>query len=561
MDIQKEIEKKIQDETKKEQKVFSLNSIKLDKTPRPAQIKLLDFTKQCVMSNKKYMIIDAPVGIGKSYFSVMFMDWFKHNYDMTAQFDILTNSKILQEQYTNDFDFMNSLWGKGSYQCDTYDTDCATGSEWCRIQNKQCDSCPYAEAKWKFDMGDVSLTNFHLFLTYMVYMPMAWKRRSRVLIIDEAHDFDSVFCDFITTKISKPLLKRNGFTDEETKNAISVFGKNPENLSPEEFVNIIKDDFLPIVKSVINRLASESEEGNIQAANFLQSLNNNFMKWDILYQEYNNLSDNWIVEIEKQKKYNKEGSLTDEYYEFTAQPVWAYPYLESKIWNKYDYVIFMSGTILDKKMYSDMNGFDVSMSDYISIDSPFPVENRPIYYFYNTGKQSFKTKELTWERQHPVLKKILKKHKNSKGIIHTANYEIQGWVEQKFNESRILTHASDNRNDVLQHHYNSDEPTVLVSPSMMTGVDLKDDYSRHQTILKVPYPNLGSKKIKKRMETNDKWYGWKTCADLIQMYGRSIRSAEDNADTYVLDSCFGDVLKWNGHYFPKWVKEAIHYIE
>ena len=98
MDIQKEIEKKIQDETKKEQKVFSLNSIKLDKTPRPAQIKLLDFTKQCVMSNKKYMIIDAPVGIGKSYFSVMFMDWFKHNYDMTAQFDILTNSKILQEQ-------------------------------------------------------------------------------------------------------------------------------------------------------------------------------------------------------------------------------------------------------------------------------------------------------------------------------------------------------------------------------------------------------------------------------------------------------------------------------
>jgi Rad3-related DNA helicase len=63
------------------------------------------------------------------------------------------------------------------------------------------------------------------------------------------------------------------------------------------------------------------------------------------------------------------------------------------------------------------------------------------------------------------------------------------------------------------------------------------------------------------METNDKWYGWATVCDLIQMYGRSIRSAEDNADTYVLDSCFGDVLKWNGHYFPKWVKEAIHYIE
>ena len=96
---------------------------------------------------------------------------------------------------------------------------------------------------------------------------------------------------------------------------------------------------------------------------------------------------------------------------------------------------------------------------------------------------------------------------------------------------------------------------------MMTGIDLKDDFSRHQTILKMPFPNLGSKKIKKRMDTNKNWYGWKTVVDMIQSYGRSVRSMDDKASTYVLDSSFTDVLKWNGKYFPKWVKDAIHYIE
>ncbi len=221
----------------------------------------------------------------------------------------------------------------------------------------------------------------------------------------------------------------------------------------------------------------------------------------------------------------------------------------------------MSGTILDKKMFSKMNGIDPEQADYISIESPFPVENRPIYYFSKTGKQTFKTKELVWMKQKEVLAKILKKHKNDKGIIHTANYEIQGWVVKEFGEDRILAHDSTNRADMLQLHYNTDRPTVLTSPSMMTGVDLKEDYSRHQTILKMPYPNLGSKKIKKRMDTMQDWYGLKSTQDLIQMYGRSVRSMNDKANTYILDSCFTDLLKWNKKYFPQWILDAIQYVE
>lgn len=544
----------------KEVKTYTLSQLKLDKTPRPQQIELLEFVKQSIGNNKKYCMIDAPTGIGKSYFTVMFMDWFKNNYDPYCTFDILTDSKILQEQYTKDYDFMNSLWGKGSYECEKYQTDCASGMEFCKVKGENCEHCPYKEAKWKFDNGDISLTNFHLFLTYMLYLPGAWKRSSRVLIVDESHNFESVTCDFITTKISKPLLKINGFTDEEISKTYEIFGNNPEDLTIKEFAEKLNNEFLNIVKTVINRLSREGEDGDVKAMKKLQSLANNYLKWEQLLNEYTKVPDNWILETELIKKY-KDNKISEQYYEFTAQPVWADKYLAEKVWDKYDYILFMSGTILDKNMFSEMNGLDVNLSAYKSIDSPFHKDNRPIYYFYNLGKQTYNTKEITWKNQLPILKKIVKKHKNEKGIIHTANYEIQSWIENSILENRILTHQTDNRNEVLNMHYQSDLPTILVSPSMITGVDLYEDFSRHQTIIKIPYPNLGSKKIKKRMETKKNWYNWKTVVDLIQSYGRSIRSKDDTANTYILDGSFSNILKFNDNILPNWFKEAVIWIK
>lgn len=543
---------------------YDIKSLRLDLKPRQSQLDLLEFAKDAVLGNKKWIVIDAPVGSGKSFFSVMFMDWYKKKYDMSAQFDILTNSKILQEQYTKDFDFMNSLWGKNSYRCDTYDTDCGTGMEFCKIQNKKCDSCPYATAKYKFEKGDVALSNFHLFLTYRIYMPMAWKRSARVLVIDEAHDFDNVFCDFITTKISRPILKRNGFTDQEADRALDMFGHDPENMELSNFVQILNEDFLPIAKSVLNRLIKEAEETkNMTTINTINGLNNHMYKWMALKNEYDNLPDNWILESEYQYiKDKKTGKVKDKYIEFTAQPVWAYPYLAEKVWDYYDHIICMSGTILDKTMFCKMNGLIDDLTAYKQLKSTFPVENRPIYYFKNIGKQTYATKEIVFAKQKPVIEKILKKYKNEKGIIHTANYELQKWVNEQLDfPERFLAHDSNNRSEILQQHYNTEKPTVLISPSMMVGVDLKDDFSRHQTILKVPYPNLKSKKIKKRMDTMKGFYEYRTAQDIQQSYGRSIRSEDDKADTYILDGCFSNLLKYSSRYFLKWVLDAIIEIE
>lgn len=516
---------------------------------------------ECLHPNHRYLSNGiSNHNTGKSYYVVMFMDWFKKEFDRTATFDILTNSKILQEQYTKDFDFMNSLWGKGSYYCEQFQCSCETGMKMSKLTGIKCEECPYKEAKYKFDNGTVALSNFHLYLTYQIFVPQAWKRESRVLIIDEAHEFESVFSDFITTEMNQFLLKRNGFTDEEISKAMNLFRTD---MTVVEFIDVLNNDLLHIANTVMHRLIRKFEDDeDIQAIDKAQSLERNISKWESLQEQYAQYPDNWIIEGEIKANLDKEGNIKEKYLDMKVQPVWAYPYLEQTIWSKYDYVIFMSGTILSKKLFSDMNGLDVSKTNYISLDSPFSIKNRPIYYFSKIGKQTYATKDVVWQKQLPTISKILKKHQNQKGIIHTTNYELQRWTRESLpKENRLLTHDTVDRNEVLESHYNTDEPTVLVSPSMMVGVDLYDDFSRFQIMVKMPYPNLGSKKIKKRMETMSEYYNMSTVRDIIQAYGRSIRSIDDYADTYILDACFSNLLERCPHYFPKWFRDAIIFVD
>jgi hypothetical protein len=53
------------------------------------------------------------------------------------------------------------------------------------------------------------------------------------------------------------------------------------------------------------------------------------------------------------------------------------------------------------------------------------------------------------------------------------------------------------------------------------------------------------------------WYIWQTALRLVQGYGRSIRSKDDWAKTYVLDSAFGLFVRKNKNILPSWFIQAI----
>jgi len=193
-------------------------------------------------------------------------------------------------------------------------------------------------------------------------------------------------------------------------------------------------------------------------------------------------------------------------------------------------------------------------------DSDFPVKNRQIY-LKNTAWLSAKTMSESLPKIAQEVDLILSRHRDHKGIIHTTSYSQLQFIKDnisKENAGRLIETSSKlDRSEVLERHYTSKKPTVLISPSLHLGVDLKDDLSRFQIIVKVPYPDLTDKRIIKMKDKDPKWYTWNTVLRLVQAYGRSVRSKDDYATTYILDSSFSYLLKSSRDLLPKWFTEAI----
>jgi len=152
--------------------------------PRNEQLETIQFIKDNI--DKKYYLLNLPTGVGKSYLALMIADFYSKNIDVTAKVDIITNSKLLQEQYTNTFNSIRDLRGKENYTCSKYSCSCLTGKEFARLNKTKCDSCPYDNARNAFFGGKVSLTNFHLYIIYAIYSPKSLNDRAAdILIIDE----------------------------------------------------------------------------------------------------------------------------------------------------------------------------------------------------------------------------------------------------------------------------------------------------------------------------------------------------------------------------------------
>ena len=120
-----------------------------------------------------------------------------------------------------------------------------------------------------------------------------------------------------------------------------------------------------------------------------------------------------------------------------------------------------------------------------------------------------------------------------------------------------MIHDATNRDETLKKHASSKKPVVLLSPSMAEGVDLKDDLSRFQVICKIPYPYLGDPLVKKRMNKWRWWYPLQTAKTIVQSVGRSVRSKNDHAITYILDADWERYYNKNKRIFPEDFKRCL----
>lgn len=535
--------------------------------PRREQKEVLGFISETIKnkSDTKFFLLNLPPGVGKSHLALMIADWYQKNVSRTAKVDIITNSKMLQDQYADTYSSISDLKGKENYECETYSCSCSQGAEFNRLNKTQCESCPYNSARESFISGNISLTNFYLYILYAIYNPKLLESRGgSVLIVDESHEFDDVMSDFISIKMTENIIKRLKFSNES-----EIIRRLKSVSSISDYVS-----FLTYLMGEVNSTVEDMEKGlgsqprnvrsdkrdlkiskllktkntDVKIMQSITELKQHQLKIDIFLKEYKANPNNWVLESSYNEKLKQK--------ELSLEPIWAYDYLDKYVFSKYDMVILMSGTILDKNLFCQLNGLDVTKAVYYSIPSPFNVKNRPIYYM-PVGKMSYKTKEETFKKYVPYIQKILNKYKNQKGIIHTNSFELANWIKHSIKDPRLIFHDSSNKDEMLKMHFESEEPTVIVSPSMDTGVSFDHDKSRFQIITKVPYPSLASQKNKLRQRNNPEWYQWKTITGIIQMTGRSVRSENDWADTIIIDGSFSDVIRYSGHLIPDWVQSAI----
>lgn len=525
-------------------------------SPRQEQIDAINHVlTEIVTSGKRYAVLDLAPGVGKSAVGLTIarfletqnfpsLDEQKADYTPGAYF--LTTQKILQEQYVNDFgQTMRSLKSSSNYSCNFYPKQsCEESHKALKVEPKgskfsnACNfNCTYRKAKEDFLAARESITNFSYFMTEAAYSGKITPRKT--LVVDEAHNICDELSRFVEVLVSEHFctktLKLDFFAGKEGAQNSAVKWIR-ETYYPQLVLHLahIED----MLKKFLGQNSEKLQEilGFNRQIELLRSHKSKLETFLAIYSE-----DNWVFNI------LPSDGRTMRKLEF--KPIDVSPFAQRYLFSFGRIVVMMSATILGKETFCESLGLPLDQVSFISIPSPFPIENRPLY-FTPVGKMNKDNIDTTLPNLAKAVKAIIDEHKDEKGVIHCHTFAIAKYLKMHIRSKRLLIHDSTDREEILRKHMTSTEPTVLLSPSMTEGVDLKGDASRFQILCKVPYPYLGDKLCKKRMKKWTWWYPKQTVKTIVQALGRSVRSMDDHAVSYILDEDWEVFYNRNAAMFP-----------
>jgi len=535
---------------------YKLNNV----TPRPTQVKVAeDIAKNW---DKKYHIVDAPTGVGKAFIAMA------ASYAAGKSY-ILTHTKQLQEQYTDGPGEAVDLRGKANYKCGINpamtagDAPCVSFPHIIGRCNKK-DICKYINQKKKALMSKNIITNYAYFLLSKQGGPFAEEFRD-LLVADEAHllesqlisfgeiilDPDKLEEEYGIYEMDWKFLNKNSPKDQQKlvdsicerislekitldKMLASIFGKlgfcEEKPISDTEINNIPPKD-----KSLIKKLKSQ-----------IDGLSNLAGKIEI-YQKTRD-EEQWVTSI-------KDDVLT--LTPLKASSLFG-PYCECGSASKF---LFLSATIGSPKAFIDELGIQRKDCNFVFADTTFDKEESPIIHM-GVGKFNYSEIDRTLPKALKVIDRILNEHKDDKGIIHSTNYKITKYIGDNSIFSKRLLHRNMGRyattnNVLMERHQSSKNKTVLLSPSMGTGVSLDDDLARFQIIIKLPFMSLGDERVKQKMALSGDWYRNKMWQEIMQMSGRATRSDDDYCITYILDESMEYFYSMDKNKLPNWFKDRI----
>ena len=510
-------------------------------------------------SGYKKIILCAPTGVGKSLVGATVSRYFDSSFTITA-------SKHLQDQYIKDIPFLKPVKGKQNFVClkmmESEKVDntrkamrwgltCDKGQcqekinkngkeviEVCKFKptikqvednTHEAKSCHYYLQKYDALVSKHSLWNYYAFFQIMKFNKKLFENYldRKVSIFDESHKIEDQIMQFIGFDIF------SGQVEECNLNTAKY-----DLTDLDSMIQLIDD----IAYSYAKKIKDIKESDSYQKEPDYESITRLERRYDRAAQARIDIltdKDNFVVNDPIQ-------DLNGNFRTISVKPIDVSTFANSFFTTEYQ--IFMSATI-DKFSFCENMG--LQQDDVTFIDtpkSPFPIEHRRIDLL-NIKRLSYGSTENDELEVIKTIDRIMDEHYGERGLILTSSVprcqKILRYLSPK-NTRRIRICHSYNKDGKTQDEIISEhaaDPTgVLLSSSLWEGVDLKDDLSRFQIIAKVPYPNYKEKRTKAKMDKFPLWYTSQTLTKLLQGFGRSIRSEDDWAKTYVLDTAVNNVF-------------------
>lgn len=530
--------------------------------PRAQQEEAINFILNSYANGKKIVVAELGTGVGKSCVGITVSRFLNQNtksIPFSAERSgtwFLTSQKILQDQYIKDFGKpkgdLVSLKSSSNYKCEYYkELNCQEANALLKRETNPQDpflqhcwsKCIYKQAKNDFFINNkFGITNFLFFLTGRRLFS-----QRKLLVVDECHYVEDILSNFVEVSISEN------------------FCQKYLNLEFPKFSTPEKEIFWWMTTELFDAVCEKKKYYDDLMKKMDQtSKNHALVRISDIVKDFEKVSGVEYKLRQFSKIYRKEiwvmnliEAVGNKSKRIEFKPTDISKYTLPNLFQYGEYVLMMSATILNFDIYREALGIPKDKCAFISLESPFPVKNKPIFYL-SSGKMAKSKIEQSLPVVVENIKNIIDMHNKDKGIIHTNTYQIANYIKENLKNKRFIFHDEKDRDKALEFHLKSKKPTILVSPSMGEGVDLKDDLSRFQIVCKLPYPFLGDRIVLKKMEQNEKWYDFMTAKALIQMVGRSIRNENDFAATYILDGCWEDFYKRASYLFPKSFKDSLN---
>jgi ATP-dependent DNA helicase DinG len=482
-------------------------------------------------STKKVSFLEMPTGTGKTLVA-------KASFNISGwQGSILTNNTDLQNQYKHDFSELQLLKGRTHFICDidqsvtAADAACTAGFQ---CPYKYTHDCAYYSQILNSKTVSVTIENYPFFLNHQVYSED--KRKIEMVFCDEGHHLGDQLKQFASFTISTSEVKAAGLPD------------SPQSVDPIDWLvwaKSIQTQLNQQVEQAITDLNRKPETGHfwqesivpsfIEVQKHKTSIQLNRKIRLLLDYSGTDLSD-WFVQSGK------------------VSGVTEFRMVESRGLFKIIDEIAEKRVVIASATLGDIDHIakQLNIVDYDKFVVPdlYSKTNRPIFYIKDAGRFSAKddpNKKTFSTSGVEAIDAVLSKHVGEKGIIHTVSHERAKIVLlNSANRPRLLSHKPNGtmeRADAIKRFKQDTTDRVLVSPSILEGIDLPEDECRFIIFAKTPFDDPREPLMQEILKRE----GWEGIVHRLiiktkQGIGRGIRSLQDRCAIYLIDEAFDVVL-------------------